>query len=86
MQLTEKNRTSSKRLKHQPKSLQRLDLAPISSPTYTMWSSLVFMQVPQLLELGLSLTTLLHACRSCAPNWATLSGVSGRDEPSPAVT
>ena len=35
------------------------------------------MWVPQLLEWGLFMT-LLPACGSCSPNWAALSGLSGR--------
>jgi hypothetical protein len=39
--------------------------------------SLVFMQVSQQLEQGLTLTLLL-ACGPCSPNWAALSDLSGR--------
>ena len=65
----------SQRLNHQPKSMHGLDQGPLAHIYQTC--SLVFKQVPQQLEMGLSLN-LLPACGSHFPNWAALSGLSGR--------
>ena len=67
----------SQRLSHQPKSMHGLDLAP-TSPTHNIYSRCVAWSsyCPKQWEQGLSLT-LMPACGSCFPNWATLSGLSG---------
>ena len=65
----------SHRLNHQPKNIHALDLGSLHiCSRCAAWSS---SRSPQQLDPGLSLS-LLPACGFCSPNWAALSGLSGR--------
>ena len=63
----------SQSLNCQQKNIKVLGLSPLPA----QMCSLVFIQVHQQLEWGLNLT-LLPTCGFCSPNWAALSGLSGK--------